>query len=245
MERKTTLIDTRCTRKAVTTTAGMGNPRLFQLCACASISLFRTQRHTYMYTHISTLHILSSALSTSFCALWHLFKPTSSQEDKARTSPVHSIVNIHMYFQWVHTPFSHFHMCKEALKQFTSTSVTTRTLPWHFFFHLQHHASICRGHSVLFIPTFWPRVGKAEGWKSFFSHPPHWKDMPKQAWYILKWQCKTFCPSLLFSSVPFCLLSRHLTGSWVYFAFSTDISSIKLSYILAYRLTHTIHCSHS
>lgn len=154
MERKTTLIDTRCTRKAVTTTAGMGNPRLFQLCACASISLFRTQRHTYMYTHISTLHVLSSALSTSFCALWHLFKPTSSQEDKARTSPVHSIVNIHMYFQWVHTPFSHFHMCKEVLKQFTSTSATTRTLFHGIFFsspapclHLQR--ALCSFYSNL------------------------------------------------------------------------------------------------
>lgn len=32
-----------------------------------------------------------------------------------------------------------------------------------FFFHLQHHASICRGHSIIFVPTFRPRVGKAEG----------------------------------------------------------------------------------
>ena len=49
-ERKNTPIDTICTRKAVTTTAGMGNPRLFQLCTCASISLThwgtRTRTHT-------------------------------------------------------------------------------------------------------------------------------------------------------------------------------------------------------
>lgn len=30
-----------------------------------------------------------------------------------------------MYFPWVHTPSSHFHVCKEALKQSTSTTATT------------------------------------------------------------------------------------------------------------------------
>lgn len=130
---KTTLVDTRCTRKAVTTTAGMGNPRLFQLCTCASISRSRTQQHTYMYTHLSASRILSSALGTSFCALWHLFKHDASQEDKPCTSPVHSIANIHIYFPWVRIPSSHFHMCKEALEQSTNTTATTRTLSWHVF----------------------------------------------------------------------------------------------------------------
>lgn len=80
----------------------------------------------------------SSVFSTSFCALWHLFKHTSSQEDRLCTSSVHSIVNIHMYFPWVYTPSSHFHMCKEALKQSASTTATTCTLLWHFFFPFQH-----------------------------------------------------------------------------------------------------------
>lgn len=102
------------------------------------VSLSFTQRHTHMYTHISALHILSSVFSTSFCALWHLLKHIPSQEDKLCTSSVHSIVNIHMCFPWVHTPSSHFHMCKEALEQSTSTTATTHTLLWHFFFPLQH-----------------------------------------------------------------------------------------------------------
>lgn len=148
MERKNTLIDTKCTRKAVTTTAGMGNPRLFQLCTCASISLFHTEAHTTC-TRTSQL-CTPSVFSTSFCALWHLFQHIPSQEDKLCTSSVHSIVNIHMYFPWVHTPSSHFHMCKEGLKQSTSTTATT----WPFYGISFFLSSIGRGHLFfLFQPA--------------------------------------------------------------------------------------------
>lgn len=39
-----------------------------------------------------------------------------------------------MYFPWVCTPSSHFHMSKEASKQSISTTATTCTLSWCFFF---------------------------------------------------------------------------------------------------------------
>lgn len=66
---KNTLIDTRCTRKAVTTTAGMGNPRLFQLCTCASISLSHTEAHVYEHTHLSLALLVFSPWHEFLCSL--------------------------------------------------------------------------------------------------------------------------------------------------------------------------------
>lgn len=179
---KNALIDTRCTRKAVTTTAGMENPRLFQLCTCASISLSHTHRgtRTCTYTCVSALHISSSSPSTSFCALWHLFKRITLQADKPCTSPVHSVVNIHMYFPWVHTPSSHFHMCKGALKQSTSTTTTTRTVSWHFssspapWQHWQRAP-------YSFCSDLLAKGREGRRMKALFPCPPCGKDMPKQA----------------------------------------------------------------
>ena len=69
-----------------------------------------------------------------------------------------------MYFPWVRTPFSHFHVSKEASKQSTNTTATTCTFSCgFFFFSLQHHATIGRGHPIPFLPSCWPRVGRAEG----------------------------------------------------------------------------------
>lgn len=41
-----------------------------------------------------------------------------------------------MYFPWVRTPFSHFHVSKEASKQSTNTTATTCTFSCGFFFSL-------------------------------------------------------------------------------------------------------------
>lgn len=41
-----------------------------------------------------------------------------------------------MYFPWVQTPFSHFHVSKEASKQSTNTTTTTCTFSCGFFFSL-------------------------------------------------------------------------------------------------------------
>lgn len=66
---KNILIDTKCTRKAVTTTAGMGNPRLFQLYTCASISLFHTEAHAHLHTHLSFARLVFSLQHKFLCSL--------------------------------------------------------------------------------------------------------------------------------------------------------------------------------
>lgn len=72
-----------------------------------------------------------------------------------------------MYFLWVRTPSSHFHMCKEALKQSTTTTCTPL---WHFFFSpLQHHASIGRGHLILFCSNLLAKGREGGRIKPLFS----------------------------------------------------------------------------
>lgn len=124
------------------------------------VSLSFTQMHTHMYTHTSALHLFS--LQHKFlCSLAFI---------QAHSFPGRQAVYFLCTFNSKYTyifPSSHFHMCKEALKQSTSTTATTCTLLWHFFFL----CSIGRGHPVLSVPTCWPSIERAEGVRSFFSLP--------------------------------------------------------------------------
>lgn len=168
-----------------------------------------------MYTHISALHVLSSALSTRSCALWHLFKHTHCQEDKLCTSLVHSIVNIHMYFPWVQTPSFHFHMSKEASRQSTNTTATTCTFSCFFCLF------------VFFLSSTMPPL--AEDTPFLFFHPAGqgWggqKDenvscpaLPAKkhakTGLVSSEETVTKLPTFPYSLALFhCVLSRHLIG---------------------------------
>lgn len=93
-----------------------------------------------------------------------------------------------MYFPWVRTPFSHFHVSKEASKQSTNTTATTYTFPCGFFF-----LSPAPCHHWQRTPHSFPSILLAKGgegrrMKTFLVLLSLLKNMPKQAWCPLKRQ---------------------------------------------------------
>lgn len=75
-----------------------------------------------------------------------------------------------MYFPWMSTPSSHFHMCKEALKQSKSTTATTHTLSWHFFFLSSAVPALAEGTLLfLFQPAGQGYGGQKDENSSFLS----------------------------------------------------------------------------
>lgn len=149
-----------------------------------------------------------------------------------------------MYFPWVCTPSSHFHMSKKASKQSTSTTATTCTLSWCFFFLSPAPCQHWQRATCSFCSILLAKGREGRRMKTFLVLLSLLKGHAKTR-LVSPEVTVTKLPTFPYSLALFhCLLSRHLIGLWVYFAFSTDISSIRLLYILAYRLTHMIYCSH-
>lgn len=163
-----TLIDTRCTRKAVTTTAGVGNPRLFQLCTCASISLSHTEAHVHVHTHLSFACLVLSPWHKFLCSLAFIqahpfpgrqatYFPCTFNSKYTYVFPMgaHTLLSFPCVQGDIETVHQHHH-------HNTHSFMVLFFFPF-FFFPLQHHASIGKGHPILFVPNCWPRVGRAEG----------------------------------------------------------------------------------
>lgn len=97
------------------------------------VSLSFTQRHTHTYTHISALYIFS--LQHKFlCSLAFIQAHPFSGRQAVYFLCTFNSKYIHVFPTGAYTLLP-FHMCKEALKQSTST---TRTPLWHFFFPFHH-----------------------------------------------------------------------------------------------------------
>lgn len=140
--------------------------------ALVLVSLSHTEAHVHVHTHLSLACLVFSPQHKFLCSLAFI---------QAHPLPGRQAVYFPCTFNSKYTYV--FPMGANTLFPFPRVQGGIKTVHqhhchhmhlfmWLFFFSLQHHATIGRGHPIPFLPSCWPRVGRAEGWKHFLSCSP-------------------------------------------------------------------------
>lgn len=211
--------------------------------ALVLVSLLHTEAHVHVHTHLSLAHLVFSPQHKFLCSLAFIQAHPLPGRQAMYFPCTFNSKYTYVFPMGVHTlfPLPHVQGGIKTVHQHHRHHMH----PFMVFFYLspapcqRWQRALCSFCSILLAKG---REGRRM--KTFLVLLSLLKGHAKTR--LVSPQVRvTKIPTFPYSLALFhCLLSRHLIGLWVYFAFSTDISSIRLLYILAYRLTHMIYCSH-